>query len=68
MKHKGAYSNGVQRGGSDNWMSPRGLFRDLNHEFTFTLDAAASAESTLSEKYGTEQDDTLKQNWLLNDQ
>lgn len=22
MKHKGAYSTGVQRGGSDGWMSP----------------------------------------------
>ncbi|GEM_PF-4966006 len=44
MKHKGAYSNGKQRGGSDNWMSPPSLFRNLDKEFNFTRDAAASAD------------------------
>ncbi|EPK1680413.1 DNA N-6-adenine-methyltransferase [Raoultella ornithinolytica] len=63
MKHKGAYSTGVQRGGSDDWMSPRGLFRNLDREFRFTLDAAASAENALCARFWTVEDDALTQDW-----
>jgi phage N-6-adenine-methyltransferase len=63
MKHKGAYSNGVQRGGSDCWQSPWTLFRSLNKEFSFTLNAAASADNALCHKFWNEEEDALKQDW-----
>ena len=63
MKHKGAYSNGVQRGGSDDWMSPPGLFRNLNREFTFTLDAAASVDNALCARFWSIEDDALARDW-----
>lgn len=63
MKHKGAYSNGAQRGGSDCWQSPWALFRGLNKEFTFTLDAAASVDNALCPRFWTEEEDALKQDW-----
>ena len=64
MKHKGAYSNGKHRGGSDNWASPQSLWKNLNREFSFTIDAAASVENTLVvERFWTEEDDALQQDW-----
>ncbi|CAH6659894.1 DNA N-6-adenine-methyltransferase [Pseudocitrobacter vendiensis] len=63
MMHKGAYSHGKQRGGADNWRSPFGLFRNLNREFTFTVDAAASGENALCERFWTEEQDALRQDW-----
>lgn len=58
-----AYSHGKQRGGSDIWKSPVRLFRSLNREFSFTLDAAASAENALCDRFWTEQTDALTQDW-----
>ena len=63
MKHKGAYSNGVQRGGSDDWMTPPSLFRNLNREFNFSVDACASVDNALCEMFWTEEEDALKQDW-----
>ena len=57
------YSNGKQRGGSDIWKSPVRLFRSLNREFRFTLDAAASPENALCDRYWTQETDALKQEW-----
>ncbi len=47
----------------DKWQTPPEIFRQLNDEFHFTLDAAAEAETALCGTYFTEEDDALKQNW-----
>ena len=45
------------------WTTPLSLFEPLNEEFQFSLDAAASAENALAEKFFTEEDDGLQQCW-----
>lgn len=42
-------------GGSDSWKTPETVFRPLDEEFHFTLDAAASHENTQCELYLTEE-------------
>tara|TARA_R110001583_G_scaffold44829_16_gene141880 strand:- start:1612 stop:2094 length:483 start_codon:yes stop_codon:yes gene_type:complete len=46
------------------WRTPRQLFDLLDDEFHFDLDAAASATNALCDRYFTEQDDALAQDWL----
>ena len=48
---------------SDEFGTPPHLFKALNEEFHFTLDAAASHENALLPNYMTAEDDALKQNW-----
>ena len=48
---------------SDEWATPANFFAKLNEEFHFTLDACATAENHKCERYFTEQDDGLTQNW-----
>lgn len=45
------------------WTTPRWLFDQLNAEFHFTRDAAASPTNALCAQYYTEQDDALRQPW-----
>lgn len=45
------------------WTTPRWLFDQLDAEFHFTLDAAASPENALCPHYYTEADDALRQPW-----
>jgi len=45
------------------WETPKWLFDELNNEFRFTLDAAASDTNHKCDKYFTESDDGLSQNW-----
>jgi len=45
------------------WETPQKFFDKLNDEFHFTLDAAASDTNHKCEKYFTEQDNGLTQNW-----
>jgi len=50
--------------GNDSWRTPRWLFDYLNAEFgPFTLDAAASDENHLCDKYYTEQNSGLDNEW-----
>ncbi|MEX0445975.1 phage N-6-adenine-methyltransferase [Xenorhabdus sp. SGI246] len=46
------------------WQTPLSLFKALNLEFKFTLDAAASAQNTLCTRYLTERDNALKCDWV----
>lgn len=46
------------------WVTPDWLFKTLDDEFHFTLDAAASERNAKCEKYYTEADDGLKQKWV----
>lgn len=46
-----------------NWETPQDLFDKLNAEFNFTLDPCASADNAKCQKYFTQEQDGLKQNW-----
>jgi len=45
------------------WRTPAELFDDLNDEFQFTLDAAASVENALCSQFYTEIENALQQDW-----
>lgn len=45
------------------WETPQALFNELDREFHFTLDAAASDKNHKCPKYYTEADDGLLQDW-----
>lgn len=45
------------------WETPQEFFDDLNKEFHFTLDAAASDDNHKCNKYFTEKEDGLVQDW-----
>ncbi len=47
----------------NDWETPRALFDDLDREFHFTLDAAASSSNAKCAKYYTEGDNGLAQDW-----
>ena len=47
----------------DCWQTPLWLFDALDMEFGFWLDAAASDRNALCQKYFTEADDSLSQEW-----
>lgn len=48
---------------SNEWTTPDDLFQDLDREFHFTLDAAASDENHKCDRYFTEKDDALQLSW-----
>ena len=48
---------------SGEWTTPKDLFEALDNEFHFTLDAAASDENHLCERYYTKKDNALMQPW-----
>ena len=45
------------------WETPQDLFDKLNAEFNFTLDPCASADNAKCQKYFTQEQDGLKQDW-----
>lgn len=45
------------------WETPQRLFDELDAEFHFTLDVAASDENHKCARYFTQNDDGLRQNW-----
>lgn len=47
----------------DDWETPQDLFDKLNAEFNFTLDPCASNDNAKCQKYFTQEQDGLKQNW-----
>jgi len=48
---------------TDQWSTPQDLFDKLNEEFHFTLDPCADEYNHKCDKYYTESDDGLKQDW-----
>lgn len=48
---------------TDMWATPQDFFDTLNKEFSFTLDPCASKENAKCEKFFTEEQDGIKQNW-----
>lgn len=45
------------------WATPQDLFDELNEEFHFNLDPRANAENHKCERYFTEEDNGLLQEW-----
>jgi site-specific DNA-methyltransferase (adenine-specific) len=45
------------------WRTPPDLFTKLDDEFSFTVDAAATAENALCDRYWTKADNGLYQSW-----
>ncbi len=48
---------------SDDWETPKELFRQLDKEFDFTLDPCCKEETTKCEKYFTVEVNGLKKSW-----
>jgi len=48
---------------SGEWTTPPDLFAELDREFRFNLDAAATEENALRTRYFTRADDALAQRW-----
>ncbi|EGO9152543.1 DNA methylase [Escherichia coli] len=51
---------GRYHGGSDDWRTPYRLFRNLNHEYSFSLDGAATEHDALLPRFT---DDIHNQSW-----
>lgn len=49
--------------GKDDWETPPAFFTDLNREFHFTIDVAADEHNYKCERFYTERDDGLLQDW-----
>ncbi len=47
----------------DKWSTPQDFFNKLNEEFHFTLDACATEENAKCQRFFTEDQDGLKQEW-----
>lgn len=47
----------------DDWETPQKLFEELNKEFIFDVDVAASDGNAKMPNYFTKEDDALVQNW-----
>lgn len=45
------------------WCTPRDFFDELDREFSFDLDAAATAKSAKCKRYFTPETDGLKMSW-----
>ena len=48
---------------SDEWATPDNIFKELNSEFNFNLDACATQDNHKCPKFFTKEDDGLAQNW-----
>lgn len=48
---------------TEEWATPMDLFDDLNLVFKFDLDACATKENALCDRFFTKEDDALEQQW-----
>lgn len=54
---------GLAENRTDVWATPQDFFNKLNSVFNFTLDVCANHENAKCERYFTEEQDGLKQEW-----
>lgn len=57
------FSDTLYSSASNEWATPQYLFDELDREFHFTLDPCASESNHKCDKYFTEEDDGLSQDW-----
>lgn len=48
---------------TNEWATPQAFFDQLDQEFNFTLDVAATPENAKCDRYFTQSDDGLSQSW-----
>ena len=48
---------------NDDWETPPDIFEDLDRQFAFTLDAAASRHNSKLPRYWSQEDDALTKDW-----
>jgi site-specific DNA-methyltransferase (adenine-specific) len=48
---------------SDEWSTPQNFFDEINKEFSFDLDAAANSLNHKCDRYFTQEQNGLAQNW-----
>lgn len=48
---------------SDEWFTPQSFFDEINKEFNFSMDAAATKKNAKCINYWTKETDGLKQDW-----
>ncbi len=65
MKNNSVHFSSAKTGSKsqDKWQTPPAVFKQLDDEFNFTLDAAAEPETALCRRYFTEDDNALSQDW-----
>lgn len=56
-------NSGMYSSKSDEWTTPIELFDELHNRFIFDLDAAATDENHLCERWFTKETDGLRQSW-----
>ena len=56
-------NQGMMTSNSDEWTTPIELFDSLHNRFIFDLDAAASDENHLCDRYYTKESDGLRRSW-----
>lgn len=56
--------SGMFTSARDDWRTPPKVFDPLNAEFGFTLDAAATADNALLERYCSPEDSGLLNSWV----
>lgn len=56
-------NKGLMSSNTNEWVTPDALFQELNEEFRFTLDVAATIENRKTEKYYDKKQDGLLQSW-----
>ena len=54
---------GLISSSSDEWETPWHVFRRLDSEFGFTVDAAATADNAKCGRFWTKDDDALRKDW-----
>lgn len=54
---------GMFSSATDEWATPQGFFDELNEEFRFTLDPAASEENHKCETFFTKEQNGLNRSW-----
>ena len=59
----GRINSGLMSSNSDEWTTPIELFDELHNRFIFNLDAAATDENHLCERWFTKEMDGLRQSW-----
>ncbi len=60
---KSKLTSGLFSSTTDLWATPQAFFDELNAEFHFTLDPCANDDNHKCDKYYTEQQDGLLQDW-----
>lgn len=63
MSNKSKLTSGVFSNRTDEWKTPTDLYKKLNAEFKFVLDAAATSTNALCNNFFTKKDNALTKDW-----